>query len=70
MHRYHKILFPLKGEMVSFFRFWRIFYETFGDDAVTASKVLGIIKKAKLSPKLYFKGKVLMAIISPVIRPR
>lgn len=30
-------------------------------------QVLGIIKKAKLSPKLYFKGKVLMAIISPVI---
>lgn len=30
-------------------------------------QVLGIIKKAKLSPKLYFKGKVLMAIISPVV---
>lgn len=30
-------------------------------------QVLGIIKKAKLSPKLYFKGKTLMAIISPVI---
>ncbi len=30
-------------------------------------QVLGIIKKAKLSPKLYFKGKALMAIISPVI---
>lgn len=30
-------------------------------------QVLGIIKKAKLSPKLYFKGKALMAIISPLI---
>lgn len=30
-------------------------------------QVLGIIKKAKLSSKLYFKGKVLMTIISPVI---
>jgi len=30
-------------------------------------QVLGIIKKAKLSPKLYFKGKALTAIISPVI---
>ena len=30
-------------------------------------QVLGIIRKAKLSPKLYFKGKVLSAIISPFI---
>lgn len=30
-------------------------------------QVLGIIKKAKLSPKFYFKGKILMTIISPVI---
>lgn len=30
-------------------------------------QVLGIIKKAKLSSKLYFKGKVLMTIISPAI---
>lgn len=30
-------------------------------------QVLGIIRKAKLSPRLYFKGKVLSAIISPFI---
>ncbi len=30
-------------------------------------QVLGIIKKAKLSPGLYFKGKVMSAIISPLI---
>ena len=30
-------------------------------------QVLGIIKKAKLSSKFYFKGKILMTIISPVI---
>ena len=30
-------------------------------------QVLGIIKKAKLSPKLYFKGKALMTIISPLL---
>ena len=30
-------------------------------------QVLGIIRKAKLSPALYFKGKVLSAIISPFI---
>ena len=30
-------------------------------------QVLGIIRKAKLSPKLYFKGKALSATISPFI---